>query len=95
MTIVGDVDRPVEILVTTAQTEAQVVILELPDIDTDPGICSHLLAEFPSLLILVISSDREKAILYRQKIVKKPLPNPTDRQILSVIRRAKEGEIII
>lgn len=87
--IVGDVVQPLEILVTVAESKAQVVVLELPDGAQDPGICSHLLGEFPDLLILALSTNREKAILYRQKIVKKQLNRPSDRQILSAIRRAK------
>jgi DNA-binding NarL/FixJ family response regulator len=92
MIIVGDTSQMVETLMATARTEAQVVILELPRPDVDPGICSHLLTEFPDLVVLAISSNREKAISYQQRIVKRRLNNPSDRDILSTIRQAKRTD---
>ncbi|HEX8185339.1 MAG TPA: hypothetical protein VF747_11320 [Blastocatellia bacterium] len=89
MVIVGVETDPVEILLATAETEAQVVVLDLLEGNADPGICSHLLTEFPQLLILALSSNRDTGILYRQRIVKKRLNAPSDGEILSAIRRAK------
>ena len=92
MVIVGESIGPVETLMAVSKTEAQVVILELPAANTDPGICSHLLAEFPHLLILSLSANSEQGIIYRQRICKETLDNISDNQILHAIRQAKQED---
>jgi DNA-binding NarL/FixJ family response regulator len=65
MAVVGEVHDSVEILLTVADTEAEVILLDLLDPNADPGICSHLLIEFPHLIIFALSKDRKHVVTYR------------------------------
>ena len=87
MQAVGEEQEPVETLLAVSQTNADVVILELPESRSDPGVCSHLLAEHPDLLVLALSPGCESAFLYRQSIIKEPLLDLTDEGILTAIRK--------
>lgn len=87
--VVAEEFDPLRILVAVAETMADVVILDLPDGVTDPGICSHLLAEFPQLVVLALSLKQDELIVYKNKIVKERISSPADKEILSIIRQAR------
>ena len=89
MEVVGEELDPVELLLAVDETRANVVVLDLLDSGEEPGICSHLLAEYPQLLVLALSSERERAVLCRQIIHKETLSNASDDEILAAIRRAE------
>lgn len=72
-----------------AETMADAVILDLPDGGSDPGICSHLLAEFPQLVILALPLQQDELIVYKNKIIKERISSPVAKEILSVIRQAR------
>lgn len=92
LTIAAEAFNPVETLMLMAETEADLVMLDLPDTNEDPGICSHLLAEFPQLVIIALSSNCQEAILYRHNISKTRIKDASDKQILALIRQIKEEE---
>ena len=89
--VVGTVLDPIELLVAVEDTQADVVVVTLPDSGEMPGICSHLLQEYPQLLILALSSARTRACVYRQAITAEPLADVSDEGILTALRRAKAG----
>ena len=68
MLVVGEAFDPIDLLLTVNETEADVVIMGHPDADSMPGICTHLLTEYPILLILIISTIDQRAFLYERKI---------------------------
>jgi DNA-binding NarL/FixJ family response regulator len=80
-----------ELLIAVEDTQADVVVLTLPDSGEIPGICSHLLYEYPQLLILALSSARDRACIYRQAITVEPLVDISDEGILAAVRRVKTG----
>jgi DNA-binding NarL/FixJ family response regulator len=79
------------LLVAVEDTQADVVVVTLPDSGEIPGICSHLLYEYPQLLILALSSARTRACVYRQAITVEPLADISDEGILTAVRRVKAG----
>ena len=85
----GTVSDPVELLIAVEDTQADVVVVRLPDSEEMPSICSHLLAEYPQLLILALSPDSTRACVYRQVTVVEPLINTSEEEILKAIRKAK------
>jgi len=87
MEVVGEAFSPIELLLAVDQMKADVVIIEMLDSDQDPGICSHLLAEYPELLILALTPERESAYLFRQRIIREPLCEVADENILLAIRQ--------
>src|SRR5215471_6231170 len=89
--VAGTVLDPVKLLIAVEDTQADVVIVTLPDSGDMPGICSHLLHEYPQLLILALSSARTRACVYRQAITVEPLADVSDEGILTALRRAKAG----
>jgi DNA-binding NarL/FixJ family response regulator len=89
--VVGTVLDPIELLVAVGDTQADVVVVTLPDSGEMPGICSHLLHEYPQLLILALSSARTRACIYRRAITVEPLADISDEGILSAMRRVKAG----
>jgi DNA-binding NarL/FixJ family response regulator len=80
-----------ELLIAVEDTQADVVVLTLPDSGEIPGICSHLLYEYPQLLILALSSARDRACIYRQAITVELLADISDEGILAAVRRVKAG----
>ena len=92
MVVVGEVLEPVEILLATSRAQADVVVLDLPEDNVDPGICSHLLSEYPHILILALSPDREQAVIYRHRVSKKHVSAESNISIISAIREAKMAE---
>lgn len=88
MEVVAEVFDPVELLLKVGETHADVVLVELPDAAKDPGICSHLLAEYPEVLILAVSSGSGRAFLYRQTLSRQPIEQISSMGVLSAIRRA-------
>ena len=87
--VVGTVLDPVELLVAVGDTQADVVVVTLPDSGEMSGICSHVLHEYPQLLILALSSARTRACVYRQAITVELLADISDEGILTAVRRGK------
>ena len=55
------VDTPSDsmaLLVAVKERQPEVVFLTAPDVETPPGICSLLLAEFPQLKVVMLANDR-------------------------------------
>ena len=86
MEVVGEVLDPLEILYAVRETEADLVVTTLPE-SGEPGISSHLLAEYPELLVLAVSPRRNRARLYRQVVLREELSDTADEGLLSTIRR--------
>jgi DNA-binding NarL/FixJ family response regulator len=77
--VVGTVLDPVNLLVAVGDTQADVVVMALPDSGEMPGICSHLLHEYPQLLILALSPA---------------LADMSDEGILTAMRRVKANSTL-
>ena len=90
MEVVGEVADLFDLLFTVKITKADVVIISLPNADEDPGIISHLLAEYPNLLIVAISPTCNLACTYRQATSKEKFFNISSEKILTMIRNVKE-----
>ena len=59
--VVGSPADSLALLLAIKERRADVVILSAPDSDGQsgaPGICSHLLTEFPQLKIVMVSQDK-------------------------------------
>lgn len=92
--VVGTVLDPVDLLVAVGDTQADVVVMPLPDSGEMPGVCSHLLHEYPQLLILALSPARTRACVYRQAITVEPLADISDEGILRAVRRVKANSAL-
>lgn len=87
MMLVGVVDNGLELLLAVRETRADAVLLGLSDSET-PGICGHLLSEYPHLKILTISRDCQQAALFAMKPEKTPIQATSPEAILNALRLA-------
>src|SRR4029450_161982 len=87
--VVGTVLDPIALLSAVGETQAEVVVVTLPESGEMPGICSHLFYEYPELVILALSSTRSRAYVYRQVMMVEQLSSPLDESILATVRNAK------
>jgi DNA-binding NarL/FixJ family response regulator len=80
MEMVGEASDPIDLLLAVNDTQSDVVILEYSQPDRIPGICTHLLAEYPDLLIFVLSTRDHRCFLYERNITQEEIPyqNPED-----------------
>jgi DNA-binding NarL/FixJ family response regulator len=90
MEVVGEFADSLELLINARQSD--VVFLSLPHLETEPGICSHLLAEHPDVLVIGVTSDVRGAVLWRRSISREVLGNVTHKEIPKLIRKALENE---
>ena len=96
--VVGEVDDPVDLLVAVGATQANVVLLHCPGIQgrtcedgAAPGICTHLLNEYPDLFIICLSEDGDLACLCRQAISTTVMPSLSLTGLLKGIRSCSSG----
>lgn len=87
--VVAEEPDLVELLAAVDRTGADVVIVNLPESGEVPGICSHLLYEYPDLLILALSPVKGEAFAYRLTISRSQL-NATEKSLLAAIRTQRE-----
>lgn len=84
MEMVGEVLNPVDLLVAVRETEADAVILALQDSE-EPGLTSHLLAEYPDLTIVGLASNGNTAFV---RPGRREIADPTGADILTALRHA-------
>ena len=85
----------IELLEAVERTEADVVVITLPETGEDPGLVSHLLMEFPHLLIIAISPVEESGFVYRQVITKEELLPLSQANLLATIRSRRQEKLPI
>lgn len=88
MVVVGEAFDPVDLLLTVNETGADVVIMGHPQAEPMPGICSHLLAEYPILLILIISTTDRRAFLYERKITQEEVSYTIPEDLIARVNEA-------
>lgn len=86
--IVGEVLPPLDLLLAVGQTGAEVVVVTLPE-SGDPGISSHLLAEYPDLVVLAVRADCAGAMLYHRRVHREPLGGMSGHNLLEVLLSAR------
>jgi DNA-binding NarL/FixJ family response regulator len=69
--IVGEIQNPVDILLQVKQTNANVVILSQTPNGTEPGICSHLLLEYPNVALVLVPNEAGPDVLCRMILIRK------------------------
>ena len=89
--LVGHVTDPVDLLVEVRRTRANVVIHSWPNSGQMPGICSHLLDQFPELLVIAIPSDSNHIVTCRKTIVISEFPDSGMEEVLFELRRARQN----
>jgi hypothetical protein len=91
--VVTPVENHVEVLLTAGESQADVVVIGMEDTEP-PGVVSHLLAEYPSLMIILVDVDDLHAFIYELRPDLMPIGEVSSAQFPNVIRaavREREG----
>ena len=86
--VVAEADDPVDLLLTVDLTKVNVFIHSWESHEV-PAICSHLLTEYPDLLVIGIPPNADLAYACRQAIAKTKFPTARLQDVLSEIRRPR------
>lgn len=86
--LVGEAERPLELLLAVKDTAADVVVLSEAD-DCAESVTSHLLAEYPGLTVLALSALG--ASVTRLCLQREVLADREPPRVLGFLRRAVEG----
>ena len=84
MEVVGEILDPIGLLVAVREREADAVILTLKDYE-EPGLCSHLVTEYPNLTILSLAADGKTAFL---RLPRREIMTPSMDSIVDALRDA-------
>ena len=87
MELVGDCRGPMRILQETGRTKADAVILAQAGTD-EPGLCSQLLAVYPDLTIVGVTTDMGATFTQRMCSHRKRTPTHQYSDIVQVLRSA-------
>ena len=84
--IVGEVNSPIDVLLELGSTQADVVVIDLPTSGKDPGLCSHLLTEYPEVKVVAVSSGGDTSIVYETGVIQRYLPDVSLEAVTGIIR---------
>ena len=87
MEVVGEVLDPLDLLMAVRNMKADAVILAVKDSE-EPGLCSHLLAEYPNLAILCLALEGKSAFIEQLCPRRLEIVDPSEDKILSALRHA-------
>ena len=90
MELVGDCRGAMKILQETGRAKADAVILAQDGMD-EPGLCSQLLAVYPDLTILSVSSDLSVAFTQQLCLHRRKLPSAQRGDLVASLRMAVQA----
>lgn len=85
--VVARTGNYVEVLLAVRETQADVVVIGMEDTEP-PGIASHLLEEYPSLRIIVVDIDDQRAFRYELRPALVLIGEASSTQLPRIIRNA-------
>lgn len=93
MELVGDYRGPMRILQETGRTKADAVILAQEGTD-EPGLCSQLLAVYPDLTIMCMTSDLTALFTQRVCSYRRRLTSAECVDIAQALRKAVNDSFV-
>ena len=84
--IVGEVIHPIDVLLELGSTQAEVVVIDLPTSGEDPGLCSHLLAEYPEVKVVAVSPGGDTSVVYETGVTRRYLSDASPETLTRFIR---------
>jgi len=88
MRIVCEVSRPIDLLLAVRETGAQLVFLSLPRSADNMGVLSHLLMQYPDLLVIALSALSSSARMYHFRLEEEDLDLTSPDELLTRVRSA-------
>ena len=93
MEVVGEVidpDQLISVVETTGAIVADVIIIASLDSIATPKLRNYLLAKYPKLKIVTLSSAGEVALLYQTGKQKQRIEEPSGQSLIEIIRKAMQ-----
>jgi DNA-binding NarL/FixJ family response regulator len=87
MEIVGEHLEGLALLLAAKEMKANAVIVALRN-SQEPGLISHLLAEYPNVTVLGLGSQGNIAYIVQMCLWRKEIVDPSEANILSALRHA-------
>jgi hypothetical protein len=87
MEIVGEARGRFDLLLAVRDAHADAVILSAEDSDV-PGLCSHLLGEYPGLTILTLGVKGGHAVVEQLCPSRREIVNPSREKVVTALRDA-------
>lgn len=84
--LVGEASDAVDTLIKAGNTQATVVVIDLPSSGRDPGLCSHLLEENPQVKVVAVSQDGGRAVKYERGILKRQIKDTSPKSLINLFR---------
>jgi DNA-binding NarL/FixJ family response regulator len=88
LAVVDEVFDPFDLLLSVAETDADVVVLTVSQPTKTPAICTHLFEEFPNLLTIGLCPETNLAYAYRDSGPTEQLSDVVIRDVVAAIRTA-------
>ena len=90
--VMGDAADPIDTLLQAGTTHADIVIIDLPPAGREPGLYSHLLAEYPQVKVIAVSPDGSQAFMYERGIKRTAMRETSPQQLTGLFRSLLSGE---
>jgi DNA-binding NarL/FixJ family response regulator len=85
--IVGTAENSIDILLQARELQADVVVLARPPGGKEPGLCSHLILEYPNLAVLILPGNRKCDVL-RRMVLRKESWGEVSKEVLRAALKA-------
>ena len=86
--VIGPINDMVKLLIAVREMVADVVIISLDEDNAEPGLCSHVLSEYPRVLMLGLSQTSSRIFELTAHISKQEITSGSDGA-LDAIRMAR------
>lgn len=87
MEVVGEIDDPVELLVSLRDVDVDVILLS-KDHTGASGLTSHLFAEYPTLTLVIVNEDCRAAYIEGLRPHRSPILDVSPDGVMSALRLA-------
>lgn len=87
MEVVAEATAPIDVMAAVSRTDADLVVLNWTEGEAIPGLCTHLFAEFPGIVVVGVAGDESGGRVCRQTVSLTRLPDASTSELLHAIRR--------
>ena len=84
--VVGEAKDLIDVLLSAGNTLADIVVISLPPNKREPGLPSHLLAEYPQLKVIGVSPEWDSIVVYSMGIIREELPIASTQAFACLIK---------
>ena len=87
MEVVREASSRFDLLLAVKETNAHAMTMSARDSE-DPGLCSHLLSEYPGLTVVTLGVEGRRAFVEQLCPSRREIANPSSANVLAALREA-------